>query len=385
MRNGVVQRGETWSYVIREVDPATGRTKPVWRGGFRTQAEAKTRRAEAIAAMAKGSYVSRQNITVAEYLRVWIDGHEVELKPSTARSYRSKIEVHLIPAIGHEKVQSLSPSRLSAVFKTMLNEGGRGAVHGRGGTPLSPRTVEFARAVLRKAMGDAIVDRVIDVNPVTGSKRPKPIKPQHTTWTADQVRSFLDAESESRLLPLWALAFATGMRRGELMGLTWNDLDLDDGVVAVNRSVAQLGQERVATTPKNRERRRVAIDAETVAALKSWKVAQAQEKLLCGEDWADSVGTVFTWEDGRPLLPDYVSKRFQRVQAQLETTLPRIVVHEIRHSHATILLRAGVPVHIVSKRLGHKDVTITLNVYADVLPEDDDRAVDTWMRVVSGV
>lgn len=384
MKNGVVQRGVTWSYVIREVDPATGKTKPVWRGGFRTQADAKAKRAEAIAAMRKGTYVARQDITVAVYLRQWIDGHAVELKASTAKTYRDKIETYLIPTLGHEKVQTLSPGRLSLVFKTMVEQGGRGAVHGKGGRPLSPRTVEFARAVLRKAMQDAIVDRLIDVNPVVGSKRPRPVKPKHTTWTAEQVRAFLDTEEESRLHPLWFLAFATGMRRGELTGLIWSDIDLDEGIVSVNRSVTQLGKERVATTPKNHERRRVAIDAETVAILKAWKVAQAQEKLVCGQDWADHDGTVFTWEDGTPLQPDYVTKRFQRVQAQLEVPLPRIVVHEIRHSHATILLRAGVPVHIVSKRLGHKDVTITLNVYADVLPQDDDRAVDVWTKAVWG-
>lgn len=384
MKNGVIQRGNTWSYVIREVDPATGKIKPVWRGGFRTQSEAKAKRAEAITAMAKGTYVSRQDVTVGEYLRAWIDGHAVELKASTADSYRSKIEGYLVPALGHEKVQALSPSRLSTVFKTMTEEGGRGAVHGRGGKPLSPRTVEFARAILRKAMQDAIVDRLIDVNPVVGSKRPRPIKPKHTTWTAEQVRAFLEAESDSRLHPLWVLAFATGMRRGELMGLTWRDLDLDEGIVAVDRSVTQIGKNRTSTTPKNHERRRVAIDAATVAVMKAWKVAQAQEKLACGADWADEVGTVFTWEDGSPLLPDYVTKRFQRVQAQLEEPLPRIVVHEIRHSHATILLRAGVPPHIVSKRLGHKNVSVTIDIYADVLPEDDDRAVDTYSKAVWG-
>lgn len=384
MKNGVVQRGTTWSYVVREFDPASGKSKPVWRGGCRTQAEAKAKRAEAIAAMAKGTYVARQDITVGQYLRTWIDGHEVELKPSTARSYRSKIEVHLIPAIGYEKVQALTPSRLSVVFKTMLEQGGRGAIHGKGGQPLSPRTVEFARAVLRKAMQDAIVERLIDVNPVVGSKRPKPVKPQHTTWTAEQVRLFLEHEAGSRLYPMWVLAFATGMRRGELMGLVWSDIDLDLGTVAVNRSAAQLGQERIVTTPKNRERRRVAIDPATTLVMRTWKIAQAQEKLACGQDWTESGATVFTWEDGRPLLPDYVSKRFQHVQAQLVPALPRIVLHEIRHSHATILLRSGVPVHVVSKRLGHRDVTITLNVYADVLPEDDDRAVATWTRALTG-
>lgn len=384
MKNGVIRRGNTWTYVVQETDPATGKRKPVWHGGFRTQKEAKDARAAAVSAMSKGTYVARRNVTVAEYLRSWIEGHAVELKPSTAMTYRDKIEAYLIPAIGNEKVQTLSPSRLTTVFKTMAEEGGRGAVHGKSGKPLSPRTVEFARAILRKAMQDAIVDRLIDVNPVVGSKRPKPVKPKHTTWTAEQIHVFLEAVAEQRLYPLWALVFATGMRRGELMALRWGDIDLDEGVISVERSVTQLGKERVATTPKNHERRRVAIDPAAVATLKDWRKAQATEKLACGQSWADQEGLLFTWEDGRPLQPDYVTKKFLTVQAGIEEKLPRLVVHGIRHSHATVLLRAGVPVHIVSKRLGHKDVTITLNVYADVLPEDDDRAVDTWWKAVWG-
>src|SRR5436190_18944245 len=137
-------------------------------------------------------------------------------------------------------MQSLSPSRLSVVFRDLHAHGGKN------GAALSARTVEFARAVLRRAMQDAVLDRVLDGNPVVGTKRLRTVKPKHTTWTGAQLHGFLGGlGGEDRWAPLWVLAAATGMRRGELLALRWSDVDLDAGLVHVERSVTQIRQERV--------------------------------------------------------------------------------------------------------------------------------------------
>jgi integrase len=377
MRGGIIKRGSSWSYVVRERDPETGKKKPRWVGGFKTRKAAEEARDGARHAVHRGTYVAPRALTVSKYLDGWIAGHAVELKPSTAASYRSKIELYLVPAIGHERLQALSPGRLSAVFRDMHERGGKG------GRPVSPRTVEFARAILRRAMNDAVVDRLIEVNPVVGSKAPKKDgKPKHVTWTGVQAQVFLGATADTRLAPLWQLALATGMRRGELMALAWQHLDLDAGIVSVERSTAQLGRELVTTTPKNHERRKVQLDARTVAALRAWRRQQAEERLAWGSAYEDSEGIVFTQENGQRVSPNAVSKAFLRAQAGLG--LPRISMHSMRHSHATILLRDRVPVHIVSKRLGHKDPSVTLNVYADCIPDDDTSAVDTFSKAVWG-
>jgi integrase len=377
MRDGIIKRGTTYSYVVREKDPATGKTRPRWISGFKTKKAAKDARDAARNAVNRGTYVTPQDLTAKAYLERWIAGHEVELKPSTARSYREKIRVYLVPAIGHERVQSLSPSRLSVVFRQMQERGGAD------GKSVSPRTVEFARAVLRRALNDAVVDRLIEVNPVIGSKTPKRDgKPRHTTWTGEQTQVFLAATASTRLAPLWQLALATGMRRGELMALTWQHVDLDTGIIAVELSTAQLSRELVTTTPKNHERRKVQLDTRTVAALKSWRKTQAEERLAWGAAWEDTEGFLFTHENGGRLSPNAVSKAFLRAQTGLG--LPRISLHSTRHSHATILLRDRVPIHIVAKRLGHKDPSVTLNVYADVIPDDDTSAVDVFSKAVWG-
>jgi len=387
MRDGIIKRGSGYSYVVRELDPATGTRKPRWISGFPTRAAAKRARDEARHSVHSGTYVAPQDLTVAVWLERWMEAHAVELKPSTVKTYNDKIRLYLVPAIGHERLQSLSPSRLSVVWRDLHQHGGKG------GKPVSPRTVEFARAVLRKAMEDAVVERLVQVNPVVGSKMPKRDgKPKHTTWTGAQLGAFLEHIADHRWRPLWQLAASTGMRRGELAGLAWARVDLDAGTVAVEVSTTQLGNERVTTTPKNHERRTIAIDSHMVATLRAWRTQQAAERLAMGPAYADREGLVFTWEDGRPVMPDYITKAFDSLQTSLrrtleaasEPTFPRLVVHELRHTHATLLLRAGVPVHIVAKRLGHKDPSVTLNVYADVIPDDDTSAVDVFSKAVWG-
>jgi integrase len=377
MKDGIIQRGATYSYVVRERDPQTGTTKPRWVGGFPTRTAARKARDSARNAVNRGTYVPPANLTVGQWLDRWITAHEVELKPSTAASYRANISRYLRPAIGHERVQSLSPSRLSLLFKDLSEHGGQD------GKPLSPRTVQFARAVLRRAMNDAVLDRLIEVNPVIGTKRPPVDKPKHTTWTGPQLLAFLATlTSEDRWAPLWTLALASGMRRGELMALRWSDVDLDTGLIAVERSVTQVGLDRIYTTPKNHDTRDLSIDPRTVAALKAWRMVQLSERLAWGEAYQGTEDLLFTWQDGRPVRPDYVTKAFVKSQAGAE--VPRLKLHEARHTHATLLLREGVPVHIVAKRLGHKDASVTLDVYADAIPADDDRAVDVFSRAVWG-
>jgi integrase len=377
MRDGVIQRGLTWSYVVRERDPRTGKTRPRWVGGFPTRAAARKARDEARHNVNRGTYVAPQSLTVGEFLDRWVEAHAVQLKPSTAACYRANVDRYLWPALGRERLQSLSPSRLSALFKDLYEKGGRN------GKPLSPRTVELARAVLRRAMQDAVLDRLVEVNPVVGTKRPRVVKPKHCTWTGAQLRTFLDGLDETdRWATLWTLAAATGARRAELLALRWADVDLEAGVVHVERSVTQVRQQRLYASPKNHERRDVTIDPRTVAALRGWRKQQMAERLAWGAAYQGAEDLIFTWEDGRPVLPDYITKAFGRLTAGLK--VPRLKLHELRHSHATVLLRDGVPVHVVAKRLGHKDPSVTLNVYADAVPDDDGRAVETFAKAVWG-
>lgn len=376
MKDGIVKRGSTWTYVVRVKDPKTGKTKAEWHGGFPTRTAAKAARDEARSSSNKGTHVVRKNTTLGEWLDLWLKAHSVELKPSTVHSYKQKIDAYLKPALGSEKVQELSPMQLSHAFQQMQASGGRG------GRPLSARSVQYARSVLRKALNDAVVERLIPINPVTGSKSPKVDKPKHTTWTGEQQRVFLEGIAESRWRTLWMLALASGARRGELCALDWERVDLEEGRVSIERSVAQIAGDLITTGTKNHESRVVALDPQTITALRAWRKQQAAERLQWGPAYDNEADLVFTWENGQRVMPDYITKQFGRDQVGLE--LPVLNLHGTRHTHATTLLRAGVPVHIVSKRLGHKDPSVTLNVYADAIPDDDDRAVEVFTAAVWG-
>ena len=213
-----------------------------------------------------------------------------------------------------------------------------------------------------------------------GTKRPRTTKPKHTAWTSPELRAFLEAlEPDHRWTALWELAAGTGMRRGELLALRWSDLDLDAAIVRIERSVNQIAGTRIYGAPKNHERREIALDPHVVTTLRTWRSTQVSERLLAGEAYVGDEDLVFTWEDGRPLPPDYVTRTFGTLTSR--TGAPRLRFHELRHTHAPLLPREGVPVHVVAKRLGHKDPSITLNVYADAIPDDDDRAVATFGAV----
>lgn len=377
MKDGIIRRGKTYSYVVREKDPETGKSKQRWIGGFRTRTEARQARDKARNDVHRGTYVAPRTLTVGDWLDQWLAGHTVGLKPSTAASYGHSVRLYLKPALGRERLQGLSPSKLSAVFAQLAESGGTD------GRPLSARSVEYARAILRKALADAVIERLLEVNPVTGSKAPRRQgKPVHVTWTPEQQRAFLGAREGARWAIVWTVALATGLRRGELAALSWDAVDLEAGTVAVKRSCSVVAGERITTDTKNHENRTVALDPFTIAALRAWRTAQAAERLEWGPAYVDTEGLLFTWEDGHPADPGYLSKQFVREQDGLG--LPRMTLHGTRHTHATTLLREGVPVHIVAKRLGHKDPAVTLNVYADVIPDDDTRAVDVYSRAVWG-
>lgn len=301
----------------------------------------------------------------------------MQLKPSTVASYRLKIDSYLKPTLGKMPVQKLSPTKLSKVFKGLAEHGGKD------GNPLSARSVQYARAILRKAMNDAVVARIITVNPCTGSKTPFVPKPPQVTWDTAQQRTFLDAAKVGRWWPLWVIALGTGMRRGEMIALDWDHVDLAKATVSVQRSALEIGKDLVTSDTKTHESRTVALDATTAAVLRAWRSRQVTERLEAGTAWQDTGGHVFTWPDGTRLLPDYATHAF--IAAQKGLGLPRMTLHGCRHTHATTLLRAGIPVHVVSKRLGHRNASVTLNVYADAVPHDDDKAVQAYTDAVWGV
>jgi integrase len=212
---------------------------------------------------------------------------------------------------------------------------------------------------------------------------PKDRTPQARVWTPDQTTRYLASIEEDRLAALWRLAATTGMRRSELLGLAWDSVDLEAGVLTVTQTLVVVSYRLELSEPKTEAgRRTVALDPQTVRSLQRHRARQLEERLACGQGWKET-GLVFTREDGSPIHPERVSTWFkQRVRA---ASLPPLGIHGLRHSYVTMLLRSGEPVRVVSRRVGHGGPNVTTAIYAHVLPGDDKAAALKGARLLDQV
>lgn len=380
MRGTVIKRGTTWSVVIDVGRDANGKRVRRWHSGFATKKEAERARTEILSRVDKGTYVEPSRQGLGDFLeREWLPAITTRVRASTWDSYSRNVRLHITPHLGSEPIQALTPARLNAFYADLLASG---RVDGAGG--LSPKSVRYVHGILRKALADAVrwnvaqrnVADLADPPKLTGSHR------EMRTWTADELRAFLKLVAGERLHAAFVLAATTGLRRGEILGLRWSDVDLDASRLAVRQAIVSVAYEIKFSEPKTaRSRRSVALDGRTLAVLRAWRKTQLEERMLLGDDYVDS-GLVFTREDGRYIHPDRLSQLFERLVASSE--LPRIRLHDLRHTHATLALAAGVHPKVVSERLGHSTVAFTLDVYSHAVPALQQDAADRIADLVFG-
>jgi integrase len=275
LRDGVIKRGASWSYVIRVPDPATGVTKPRWVGGFATEQEAKAARDEARVQARRGEYVSRSASTVAAYLAEWVEAHATTVKPKTLAGYRHDIDHYIVPRIGRMRLQALRPAVISKLYRDLSEHGSRD------GGPLSVSTVSHIHRTLRKALADA------------RSKRPKHASTEPAQiWTVEQLGAFLDAARSHRLFAFYRLAAYTGARRGELLYLRWAAVNLDSAEVTFGGSTAVIRGQRIEGSTKGGRSRTVSLDRDSGTVLRDYRRQQAEERLAARSAWTDNDGLV---------------------------------------------------------------------------------------------
>ena len=320
--------------------------------------------------MANGEEVGG-SLTTSAYLKDWLKSKEAAgRKPSTLGQYTDLTNRFLVPHLGHVRVNDLRAHHIETMIASMQSEG-RGLVTRR-------RTV----AVLSSALGSAVKRRLIPWNICQQIEQPPERSEPRPIWDARQVNTFLAAARDDRLAALWRIYCLTGVRRGEGLGLAWESLDLDAGEFRVARTLGEVGNKMVWGTPKTAKgMRTVAIDPGTVAALRSHKGRQAAEKLALGAGYFDE-GLVFAGPDGRRIWPGSVSDRFQDLSKA--AGLPRIRLHDLRHSAASQALTAGIDLKTVSTNLGHAGISITADRYSHVLPAAARVAAAKVAAVVDG-
>lgn len=377
LRDGVMQRGSTWSYVIRVSNPDTGLSRPRWVGGFPTERAAKKARDEARASVHRAEFIDRSGTTVSAYLVEWLDSHTVEVKPRTLANYRYITARYVVPHIGALRLQAVLPATLTKLYRTLRESGGAK------GQPLSARTVDYVHAILRKALNDAVqVERLLPSNPAERAKRPRrEVATRRDVWTPEQLRASLSRARNHRLYAYFHVAAYSGARRGELLNLRWSSVDLAAARMAIRGSAGVVNGTWIEGSTKSGHERVISLDPETVDVLRAHRVEQDRERVAAGSDWAAG-DYVFTRGAGAHLYPDTVTQLVPKFIAAYNATaaepLPPARLHDLRHVHATVLLLAGVPAHVVADRLGHADPSITLRVYAHVLHDDTVRVAEVF-------
>lgn len=369
-----------WAYTFTAGVDGRGKRRQFTSSVHRTRGDAEKALRAAITAAEKGVLLSRREqrerdraaaaeldaaVTVAAYLEGWL-ASRAGLRPASRDAYGTNITLHITPVIGTIPLRNVTAADVRRVLSTMTRpDPDTGKVR-------KPATIARVRATLTSAFRTAVLDELIARNPATGvplPEQPHDLEAPQTiqVWTPQQIGAFLATVGADPLFALLHVAAHTGARRGEILGLTWADVDLTAGQVTIRRTVShRKGEVRVGRPKTKAGERVIALDAGTVDVLRRHRIDHAAERLA----WAGARNDgdrVFCWPDGRPIRGDYLTRRFEALAAA--AGLPVIRFHDLRHTHASAALAAGVPIKVVSDRLGHSTTKITEDIYQHVVPQ----------------
>ena len=377
MSSFIRQRGTTHTAYWHTIDPATGQRVQHSKGGFRTKKDARAHLHTVMGKVQDGTYKPDSKITVEQLLTEhWLPTKKTEDRaPATIQQYEDIIKhwiLHDTIGIGGIRADLLTPKQVTdwrdALAKTTTSSGRAG---------LAPRSISVSVGVLKSAFRWGAANGLISRDPIATVGRGKARTGVRSmkAWTGEEASAFLKFTADDRRLhPIWQLALVGGLRRGELCGLKWEDIDFDKGTVRIERTRVLVGGKAIDSEPKTKNSRRTLNLAPVLSHLRSLQSLQKEDKLKApGGSYADD-GWVVADGLGTPYHPETLSSWFETAVEECGG-LRRISIHGCRHSCATNMLRAGVPIHVVSQFLGHATVAITLSNYAWVLPGQDEAAV----------
>jgi integrase len=360
-------------------DPATGkrRVATINVKGNRRAAEKELRRL--LRTLDDGSHVDPTRMTVREWLTGWLGAIREEVSPKTHERYSEIIKNFLAPELGALPVAKLAPFHISTAYTRWAIEGRRDGKPGG----LSPQTRRHIHRILKAALGRAVEQQVLARNPADAFRKrlPKVERRQMVTLTAEQAARLLESIKRNRVYWPVLIALSTGMRRGEILALRWKNIDLDRGVARVVESLEQTKAALRFKAPKTEKARAITLPSFTVEELRRLKRQQAEELLALGVRQSGETLACSRY-NGEPMPPRSLTHEFAKVSGRVKD-VPRVRFHDLRHSHATQLLSAGVHPKVAQERLGHSTITTTLDLYSHVtqtMQEDAAAKLDTAFR-----
>jgi integrase len=371
MSENIKKRNGSWGYAFAYRDDSGQRRWARRYDKSWKQKDAQKAFFEARARVEAGHSLGTSKGTVSDYLLSWHDAYKVSghVKPTQISTTECHLNAYLIPAIGGLQMKDLKPARIKTLYANLLKSGGTGAKRTTAGKPLSPKTVRNIAGTLHTALRDAVRMGVIATNPCDNIDLPKWERPEMKVWDDSQFGTFLMYcfANDDPMFAIWLLMFATGLRRGEVSGLRWDDVDFLDSSIKIRQTRVVAGLEVVTVSPKSTKSiRHLQIDSGTLDALARMKDAQEASAGLLG---ASCFPLVATDADGKVINPRTLSRRFT-VSAE-RCGLPAIRLHDIRHTHASTLISVGTSLAVVSHRLGHSRISTTLDTYTHMMPTED--------------
>jgi integrase len=358
---GGISRRKDGLYMARyTVQTATGSKRKTLYGKTRREVDEKLTKAKAD--RDGGLVFDADNLKLDEYLGQWLaDSVRDTVRPTTFERYEQLVRLHIRPVLGKVKLKNLTSAHVRGLYRQKLDAG------------LSPRSVQYVHVTLHKALKQAIADGLIQRNVTEAVKRPQVRREEMRPLTADQVKTLFEVARSDRLEALYFLAVTTGLRQGELLGLKWDDIDLEVGTLQVRRTLTTAKGGPVLSTPKTKSSRRtVKLSHTTLEVLRSHLERQLGEIDRAGSLWSEN-GLIFASEAGEPLDRRYITThRFKPLLKRAK--LPQIRFHDLRHTCATLLLSKNVNPKVVSEMLGHASIAITLDTYSHVLPNMQESA-----------
>lgn len=320
----------TWYVVLELQRRENGSRQQKWHGGFRTKKEAEAVRARLVNEFNTGLYIPPSDATLRDWAASdWLPTIRGQIKASTFDSYTRNMNLHVLPALGGAKLKNICAPHLDRLYATL---GDSGSCSQRA---LSPKTIRYIHTIIHKCLSDAVRAGLLGTNPAERARPPKLRNSSREirAWTAPQLRTFLHLAAKDRLYAAFHLAALTGMRRGEVLGLMWKDVDFQSARLSVRRGLISVGYRVTLSSPKTHQARVIDLDAETLQVLRNRQELQAREQDRWGHDY-ESSDYVFTREDGSHVHPESLSDRFEVLQK--ESDLPKIRLHDLRHTHASI-------------------------------------------------
>lgn len=366
MRGHVRKRGQSWCFVLDAgKDPETGKRRQKWRSGFRTRKDAEVALRQALQRADTGHDPLPQEVTVADFIeKRWLPHLAAQDKPRarTRHRYAELLRLHICPVIGGMRVDRVTPGSVQAALDAMTQKGS------------APRTVQQARAATSSAFTAAARWGLVQYNVVRATDAPTAHRPDLVVPTAQQLRQLAAAAEGSPWAIPTLLATVTGARRSEVLGLTWEHVDLDEGVVRVASGLQRIdGELRLLPLKTKAAHRHVPLPAFAVERLRRHRAEQAERRLRLGQAWQwPAAGFVCDRGDGAPLDPDAFTHAFGRLARA--AGLNGVRLHDARHGVGTALAKSHTPAEVISSFLGHSSTAFTTSTYVHVDRERVERA-----------